>query len=139
MSTTPPVLHHEDDPERHLPAHHNPLPELTDEQPVHLDPAAFTAMQASPEFALLRSRHRRFAFPLTIAFLAWYFFYVLMSTYAEAFMTRPFIGNVTIGLFLGLLQFLSTFLITWLYIRHATRNLDPVAATLRTQLEGGRR
>lgn len=29
-----------------------------------------------------------------------------------------------------------TFLITWLYIRHANRHLDPIAAKLRDELEG---
>jgi uncharacterized membrane protein (DUF485 family) len=42
-----------------------------------------------------------------------------------------------VGLIMGLLQFVTTFGITWLYVRHANRNLDPLATELRDELEGG--
>ncbi|WP_129667090.1 DUF485 domain-containing protein [Phytoactinopolyspora endophytica] len=94
-------------------------------------------MQASPEFAELRRRFRAFAFPMTVAFIAWYFMYVLLSTYAVGFMSTSVFGNVNVGVVLGLGQFASTFLITWLYIRHANSRLDPVATRIREELEGG--
>lgn len=128
-----------DDPERHLPADHNPLPELGGDEPASPSASAFQEVQASPEFAELRSRFRRFAFPMTAAFLVWYFAYVLLSTYAESFMNIRVFGNVSLGILLGLMQFVTTFLITWLYIRHANKNLDPLSASLREKLEGGAR
>ncbi len=128
-----------DDPERHLPAHHAPLPELDDVEAPQISESTFLEVQASPEFAELRRRFRTFAFPLSIGFLVWYFVYVLLSTYAVSFMGTPAIGNVTIGMVMGLAQFVSTFLITWLYIRHANKNLDPIAAALRTKMEEGAR
>ena len=73
---------------------------------------------------------------MTIAFLVWYFAYVLMSTYAEVLMATPVIGNLNLGILLGLSQFVMTFLITWLYIRHANKNLDPIATKIREELEG---
>jgi len=39
----------------------------------------------------------------------------------------------------GLLQFVSTFLITFLYVRFADRKLDPLAGQLRDDIEKGRR
>jgi uncharacterized membrane protein (DUF485 family) len=128
-----------DDPERHLPADHNPLPELGGDEPASPSASAFQDVQVSPEFVELRSRFRRFAFPMTAAFLVWYFVYVLLSTYAESFMNIRVFGNVSLGILLGLMQFATTFLITWLYIRHANKNLDPLAASLREKLEGGAR
>ncbi|RIQ29169.1 DUF485 domain-containing protein [Jiangella rhizosphaerae] len=95
-------------------------------------------MQASPEFAELRRRFRNFAFPMTAAFLAWYLLYVLLSTYAVDFMSQRVVGNINVGLLFGLGQFASTFLITWLYIRHADRKLDPLATQIRDELEGAR-
>ncbi|MBO1032182.1 DUF485 domain-containing protein [Tessaracoccus sp. SD287] len=95
-------------------------------------------MQGSEEFAELRKRFRNFSFPLSIAFLVWYFAYVLLSTYAEDFMKTPVFGNVNLGILLGLLQFVTTFGITALYIRHANKNLDPIATRLREELEAGR-
>lgn len=95
----------------------------------------FVEASRTPEFAQLRKNFRGFAFPMTIAFLVWYFAFVLLSTYAQDFMSRPLFGNVNIGIFLGLMQFVTTFLLTWLYIRHANKNLDPLAGQLRARLE----
>ncbi|MFM6851531.1 MAG: DUF485 domain-containing protein, partial [Terrabacter sp.] len=39
-------------------------------------------MQNSEEFAQLRTKFRKFVFPLTALFLAWYFLYVLLSVFA---------------------------------------------------------
>jgi uncharacterized membrane protein (DUF485 family) len=44
-------------------------------------------------------------------------------------------GNINVALIFGLLQFVSTFLITWLYWRHAERKLDPLADKLRGEVE----
>ena len=133
-STTEPT--NPDDPERHLPPHHNPLPELTGEHGSQINQADFERVHTSPEFAELRTNFRSFAFPMTLAFLVWYFLYVLLSTYAQGFMSIPLFGYLNVGLVMGLGQFVTTFGITWLYVRHANRTLDPLAAQLRDELEG---
>ena len=99
-------------------------------------PEQFQAVQKSEEFGRLRSSFRSFAIPMTVAFLVWYFAYVLLSTYAEGLMSTPVLGNLNLGLLLGISQFVMTFLITWLYIRHANRSLDPISQKLRDELEG---
>ena len=93
-------------------------------------------MQASPEFADLRSRVRRFIFPMSAAFLIWYLLYVLCSAFARGFMAHKLVGNINVGLIFGLLQFASTFLIAYLYSRYANRRLDPLATKLRREIEG---
>ncbi|MFF4405342.1 DUF485 domain-containing protein [Streptomyces sp. NPDC002536] len=97
----------------------------------------FTQVQESPEFGELRRAHRSFAFPLTLAFVAWYLLYVLLSNYAGGFMGTRVAGNVNVALVLGLAQFLTTFLIAWWYSRHAAAQLDPRAEALKAQLEAG--
>ncbi|MFP5417087.1 MAG: DUF485 domain-containing protein [Actinomycetes bacterium] len=130
-----------DDPEAHLPPHHNPLPELSGgQQKARISEEAFIEVQSSEEFLHLKKTFRGFAFPMTAAFLIWYFAYVLASVFARDFMSTPFLGeNFNVGHFLGLLQFVTTFLITWLYIRHANTKLDPIAGKIRENLEGGAR
>ena len=96
----------------------------------------FLAVQQSEEFGQLRRNFRGFAIPMTIAFLVWYLVYVLLSTYAEGFMSIHLFGNLTLGIILGFSQFLMTFLITWLYTRHANKNLDPISSKIRIELEG---
>jgi uncharacterized membrane protein (DUF485 family) len=100
-----------------------------------LTPEEYRQAQDSPEFAQLRRRFRSFAVPMTVAFLAWYLLYVLLSTYAHDFMSTRVVGNINIGILLGLGQFLTTFLITQLYVRHAGRSTDPIADEMRNRLE----
>lgn len=89
----------------------------------------------STEFATLRHKLRSFVFPMTGLFLTWYLLYVLLADYAPEFMSTKVFGNVNVGLLFGLGQFVSTFVITWLYVRHANRHLDPIADKLRDELE----
>ncbi|WP_245847375.1 DUF485 domain-containing protein [Dietzia natronolimnaea] len=89
-------------------------------------------MHSSPEFQELRSKFRAFVFPMTIAFLVWYFLYVLLAVYATDFMATKVFGNITWGLIIGLAQFVTTFL----YIRFANRVVDPRAEAIRHELEG---
>lgn len=96
----------------------------------------YLEVQASPEFQELRNRLRRFVFPMTAIFLIWYAVYVLLGAFAHDFMATKVWGDINVGLIIGLGQFLSTFLITGLYVRFANRELDPRAEAIRTELEG---
>ncbi len=89
----------------------------------------------SADFRTLRTRFRTFAFTCTVAFLAWYLLYVLMSSFASDFMTQKVAGNINVALVFGLLQFASTFLIAILYSRYAARRLDPIAGQLQAEYE----
>jgi uncharacterized membrane protein (DUF485 family) len=100
-----------------------------------LTPEEYREAHASPEFQELKRRFRAFAFPMTVAFLAWYLLYVLLSTYAPDFMGRPVFGNVSVGILFGLLQFVSTFVITHVYVAHANKRTDPIADEMRERLE----
>jgi uncharacterized membrane protein (DUF485 family) len=100
-----------------------------------LTPAEYRQAQDSAEFTELRKRFRSFVVPTTVAFLVWYFLYVLLSTYAPSFMETKVFGNINLGILLGLGQFLSTFVITQLYVRHAARSTDPIADDMRERLE----
>jgi uncharacterized membrane protein (DUF485 family) len=91
---------------------------------------AYRSIHDTPEFAELRRRFRRLVFPLVAGFLAWYFVYVLLATYAHDLMATEVFGRVNVGLLLGLGQFVSTFGIAWWYAHRADRDLDPLAAEL---------
>jgi uncharacterized membrane protein (DUF485 family) len=93
-------------------------------------------VQASPEFAELRSRLRRFVFPMSAAFMLWYLGYVLLASYAPQIMAIPVLGYINVGIVVGLLQFVTTFAITGLYVRYADRRLDPLSEAIRTRMEG---
>lgn len=107
---------------------------MTDAQPPHPPGAEYLAIQASPEFQDLRRTLRRFVFPMTAFFLIWYASYVLLGAFAHDFMATKVWGNINMGLIIGLGQFVTTFLITGLYIRFANRELDPRAAAIRAEM-----
>jgi len=94
----------------------------------------YQEVEASENFRQLKRRHRGFVFPLAVAFLLWYFAYVLLADYAHEFMSTPVWGNINVGLLLGLGQFVTTFAITTWYVSFANRRLDPVADEIRGQL-----
>ncbi|KQX53607.1 MULTISPECIES: DUF485 domain-containing protein [unclassified Streptomyces] len=104
--------------------------------PVQPTTEEFVEVQQGEEFGELRRTYRSFAFPLTLAFIAWYLLYVLLSNYAGGFMGTKVFGNINMALVLGLGQFLTTFLIAWLYSRHAANRLDPRAEAIRNRMEG---
>jgi uncharacterized membrane protein (DUF485 family) len=101
------------------------------------DPEAYVQVQESPDFAELRRTLRGFVFPTTVAFLLWYALYVILSAYARGFMGTKVVGHINVALIFGLLQFVSTFLIAWLYARFANRRLDPLADKIRDEVGGG--
>ncbi len=101
------------------------------------DKPDFDDIQQSDKFIRLRSRLKRFVFPMTLLFLAWYIGYVVLAAYAHDFMATPLFGNVNVGIVLGVAQFASTVVITTLYVRFADRRIDPQVAEIRNDVEDG--
>lgn len=114
-------------PETQLPPREAPMP----------NGPQFQEIQNSPEFQELRSRLRRFVFPMSAVFLLWYTAYVLLGAFAHDFMAIKVWGDINVGLLIGLGQFVSTFIITAIYVRFANRELDPRAAAIRSEIESG--
>jgi uncharacterized membrane protein (DUF485 family) len=97
----------------------------------------YVAVQQSEDFVRLRKALRGFVFPMTVVFFLWYLLYVVMSAYARDFMDTKVFGNINVALLFGLLQFVTTFVIAWLYERFSRRRLDPLAAQLKARVENG--
>ncbi|GFG54117.1 hypothetical protein CQY20_21105 [Mycolicibacterium agri] len=112
------------------------LADLSEQDALAARRARYIEVQQSAEFQSLRSRLRRFVFPMTVFFLVWYGLYVVLGAFATDFMAAKVFGNVNVGLLLGLGQFITTFIITGIYVRFANRELDPRAEAIRASLEG---
>lgn len=91
----------------------------------------YLQVQRSAAFQEVRSRYRRFVVPAVVVFCAWYVAYVVTATTAPDLMARPVSGAVNVGMLAGLGQFLTTFLLTWAYARHARLRRDRAALELR--------
>lgn len=96
----------------------------------------FRAIQSSQEFTELRSKVKRFVFPMTVLFLVWYMAYVILADYAHDFMSTKLIGDINVGLVMGLGQFASSVIITTLYVRFASRTIDTSVDKLRQNTGG---
>jgi uncharacterized membrane protein (DUF485 family) len=105
----------------------------------HVSPseARYVAVQQSTEFQDLRRSYRGWVLPVAGASLLWYFGYVVLAAYAHDFMSHKVLGNINVGLIMGLLQFVTTFGVTALYIRYADKVLDPASSRIREEMEGG--
>ncbi|MET8683327.1 DUF485 domain-containing protein [Streptomyces sp. NPDC004732] len=91
----------------------------------------YLEVQRSAAFQEVRGRYRRFVVPTAAAFFTWYFAYVVAATTAPGLMARPVTGAVNVAMVAGLGQFLTTFLLTWAYARHARLRRDRPALDLR--------
>jgi len=91
----------------------------------------YLEVQRSAAFQEVRSRYRRFVAPAVAVFFAWYVAYVVTATTAPGLMATPVAGAVNVAMVAGLGQFLTTFLFTWAYARHARLRRDRAALDLR--------
>ncbi|MGQ4484167.1 DUF485 domain-containing protein [Streptomyces sp. 372A] len=95
----------------------------------------YLEVQRSEAFQEVRRRYRRFVVPATTAFFVWYLAYVVTAVTAPGLMARPVAGAVNVAMVVGLGQFLSTFLLTGAYARHARLRRDRAALDLRWETQ----
>lgn len=100
-----------------------------------VDYSDFTEVQKAEKFQRLRRTHRSFVFPMTVIFLVWYLAFVVVASFAPEFMAIQVLGNINLGIVLGLAQFVTTFIITGAYVAYANRKIDPIATELREDME----
>ncbi|MFJ4190794.1 DUF485 domain-containing protein [Kitasatospora sp. NPDC089509] len=91
----------------------------------------YRSVQASAAFQDIRRSYRAFVFPTSGAFLGWYLMYVAAEAAAPGVMRSRVAGPLNVAWVLGLLQFVTTFLLTWLYARNARTKRDRAALGLR--------
>ena len=86
------------------------------------------AIERSPEFQELVRKRRSFVLPGTIFFLSWYMGFILLTAYAEDFMSERVYEGLTVGYCLALTQFVMVLVLGLLYLRKADKDFDPLAA-----------
>ncbi|MEU2250888.1 DUF485 domain-containing protein [Streptomyces sp. NPDC019224] len=95
----------------------------------------YLEVQRSDAFQEVRRRYRNFVVPATTAFFVWYLAYVVTAVTAPGLMARPVAGAVNVAMVVGLGQFLTTFLLTGAYARHARLRRDRAALDLRWETQ----
>lgn len=74
--------------------------------------------------ALDRAR-LRMAGTLTAAMVAIYFGFILLIAWAKPFLGRTLVPGLSLGILLGALVIVASWLLTWVYVRWANRHYDP--------------
>ena len=84
-------------------------------------------IERSSAFQELVRKRKSFVLPGTIFFLAWYMGFILLTAYAEGFMSERVSGALTVGYCLALTQFLMVLVLGILYLRMSATVFDPLA------------
>ncbi|MPY59130.1 DUF485 domain-containing protein [Streptomyces spongiae] len=90
-------------------------------------------MYHDPEFPALRRAYRSFGAVSVLLSVGGFLSYVLLSSFAPALMNLELFGRLTLGLTLGLVQFVVMGLAAWRYVRHMRERVDPIVLRLRAQ------
>ena len=93
-------------------------------------------IEESPEFQKLVRKRKAFVLPGTIFFLAWYMGFILLTAYAEDFMSKRVYEGLTVGYCLALTQFVMVLVLGLLYLRKSDRDFDPLAEKAIEQYAG---
>ncbi|NEC84577.1 DUF485 domain-containing protein [Streptomyces sp. SID12501] len=101
----------------------------------YTEPTPGRVIHSHPEFQSLRNGYRRFAARSTALAVGGFLLYVLLSNFAPGIMNQPLAGHFTLGLALGLGQFLVMVVTVWRYVVRMRTSFDPVARGLRARLE----
>ncbi|MER8007914.1 DUF485 domain-containing protein [Streptomyces sp. NPDC094149] len=92
------------------------------------------AISGNPEFQTLKRAQHRSGVAMAAIAVGGFLLYVLLSSFTPGLMNSSLSGHLTLGLALGLGQFVLMAVIARRYVVHMRTRVDPVARGFRTQL-----
>lgn len=95
------------------------------------EPADRHPVFRQPAYQALRHTHRRFGVRATAVAVGGFLLYVLLSSFLPGLMNTSLSGHLTLGLALGLGQFVLMGVIVWRYLVHVRTSVTPVVRGLR--------
>ncbi|MFF1720750.1 DUF485 domain-containing protein [Streptomyces sviceus] len=95
------------------------------------EPADRHSVSRRPAYQSLRRSHRRFGVRATAVAVGGFLLYVLLSSFAPGLMNTPVSGHLTLGLALGLGQFVLMGVVVRRYLVHIRTQVTPVVRGLR--------
>jgi uncharacterized membrane protein (DUF485 family) len=90
---------------------------------------------AHSDLAALDAERWRIALSLTAAAMVVYFGFILLVAFGKPFLARLIVPGLSVGIALGTLVIVSSWLLIWIYVRWANRHYDDAVSRLR---EGGK-
>jgi len=83
------------------------------------------------ELEELAGRRFRVAIWLTVAMLAVYFAFILLIAFDKDLMARKITDGLSLGILLGVVVVLATWVLTWIYVGWVNRRYEPGIRRLR--------
>jgi len=90
-----------------------------------------------PEFRSLAAAKNRVSAILTAATLLIYFGFIFLVAFNRDVFSRRVIGNVTVGVMLGVGVIVASFILTGIYVRWANSKYDAMIETVRRKAGHG--
>lgn len=100
-----------------------PEPTPPPQPPPAAPQAAWSVVEAEPQFRELVAAKRRFIVPATVFFIVYYFALPVLVGYFPGVMDRDVIGDVNLAYLFALSQFVMAWVVMWMYVRRA-RHFD---------------
>jgi uncharacterized membrane protein (DUF485 family) len=72
----------------------------------------------------------RVAIVLTVTMIALYFGFILLIAYAPSLLARRLLPGLSLGVLLGALVIVASWVLTWVYVRWANTHYDSALAKL---------
>jgi uncharacterized membrane protein (DUF485 family) len=91
-----------------------------------MEPAAYARIRRHPKFGELVQQRNSLARVLTVVMLVLYFGFIVLVAFAPGFLGAPISDGAvtTIGIPVGILVILSTFILTGIYVGRANTTFD---------------
>jgi uncharacterized membrane protein (DUF485 family) len=90
-----------------------------------------TVTDHDDRFRALTQRHGTFAAILTALMIVLYFGFVLLIAYNKPLMARLVVPGLSVGILLGALVIVISWLLTWVYVRWANTHYDSAVGKLK--------
>ena len=103
------------------------MTESPGQAPAQAENIDWEAIEKTPAFQELVHKRKAFVLPATIFFLAWYMGFILLTAYAEDFMSDRVYEGLTVGYCLALTQFLMVLVLGLMYLKRTANVFDPLA------------
>jgi uncharacterized membrane protein (DUF485 family) len=95
------------------------MPDLTATPAPPPQQAAWSEVEAEPQFRELVAAKRRFILPATLFFIVYYFALPVLVGYFPRVMERDVFGAVNVAYLFALSQFAMAWAVMWMYVRRA--------------------
>lgn len=87
--------------------------------------------QSRSNLAVLSAARWRVAASLTIAMMVLYFGFILLVAFNKSLLGREITAGLSVGIFLGAIVILASWVLIWIYTRWANTHYDAHVARLR--------